>query len=224
MPRRCGLMALRVPIDDELVERVLEVTARLRQSEQTATVGLVLREEPRRVAVAIQPIGSQQLALRDDDVAVQRQLRLADGIAPRPRVAEPQLRQHMHVGGFRSAVVDGDPDQDVRRRVLRVFRDHIEVAVAFEHAAVDQLELRIVFAAPSILVDELSVRKRLLGVLVEALQIRMGRRRVEVVVALLDVLAVVPFAVGQAEQPFLQDRVAPVPQRQQRNRGSAGRR
>ena len=95
MPRRCGLMALGLPIDDELVEGVLEVTVRIRQSEQSAAVGVVLREEPRRVAVAIQPVGSQQLALRNGDVAVQRQLRLADGIAPRPRVAEPQLRQDM---------------------------------------------------------------------------------------------------------------------------------
>src|SRR3954453_1964274 len=41
----------------------------------------------------------------------------------------------------------------------------------------------------------------------------MGRRRVEVVVALLDVLAVVPLTVGEAEQPFLQNRIALVPQR-----------
>ena len=42
----------------------------------------------------------------------------------------------------------------------------------------------------------------------------MRRRRVQVVVALLDVFAVVAFAVGQAKQPLLQDRVLPVPQRQ----------
>src|SRR5438552_19052490 len=41
------------------------------------------------------------------------------------RIAEPQLGKDMQVGGFRSAVVDGDPDEDVRWRVLRVFRDHI---------------------------------------------------------------------------------------------------
>ena len=41
----------------------------------------------------------------------------------------------------------------------------------------------------------------------------MRRRRVEVEVVLLDVLAVVAFAVGQAEQPLLEDRVLAVPQR-----------
>src|SRR3982751_3266853 len=41
----------------------------------------------------------------------------------------------------------------------------------------------------------------------------MGRGGVEIVVALLDVLAVVALAVGEAEQPLLQDRVAAVPER-----------
>ena len=40
----------------------------------------------------------------------------------------------------------------------------------------------------------------------------MGRRRVEVVVVLLDVLAVVALAAGQPEQPLLQDRVGAVPE------------
>jgi hypothetical protein len=40
------------------------------------------------------------------------------------------------------------------------------------------------------------------------------RRAVEVEVVLLDILAVVAFAVGQAEEPFLQDGVLAVPQRQ----------
>ena len=42
----------------------------------------------------------------------------------------------------------------------------------------------------------------------------MGRRGVEVVIELLDVLAVIALAVGQAEQPLLQDRVSAVPQGQ----------
>jgi hypothetical protein len=40
----------------------------------------------------------------------------------------------------------------------------------------------------------------------------MARRRVEVEIILLNVLAVVPLAVGEAEEPFLQDGVLPVPQ------------
>ena len=53
-----------------------------------------------------------------------------------------------------------------------------------------------------------------LRVLVEVLHVRVRRRAVEVEVVLLDVLAVIPLAVGQAEQPLLEDRILPVPQRQ----------
>src|SRR5262249_28393210 len=42
----------------------------------------------------------------------------------------------------------------------------------------------------------------------------MGRRRVEVEVVLLDVLAMVALAVREPEQSFLEDRVAAVPQRE----------
>src|SRR5262245_32538277 len=40
------------------------------------------------------------------------------------------------------------------------------------------------------------------------------RRAVEVEVVLLDVLAMVAFAVGEAEEPLLEDLVLPVPQRE----------
>src|SRR5882724_2765810 len=42
----------------------------------------------------------------------------------------------------------------------------------------------------------------------------MGRRTVEVVIDLLDVLAVIAFRVRQAVQALFEDRIAPVPQRQ----------
>ena len=42
----------------------------------------------------------------------------------------------------------------------------------------------------------------------------MGRRAVEVEVVLLDVLAVIALAVGQAEEAFLEDRIFAVPQGQ----------
>src|SRR5262249_46588158 len=62
--------------------------------------------------------------------------------------------------------------------------------------------------------DDLRVRVRLLGVLVEELHVGVGRGAVEVEVVLLHVLAVVPLRVSEAEQPLLEDRVLPVPQRQ----------
>src|SRR5262249_32635798 len=48
------------------------------------------------------------------------------------------------------------------------------------------------------------------------LHIRVGRGAVEVIVIFLDVLAVIGLAVGQAEYPFLEDRVLAVPQGQRK--------
>ena len=68
--------------------------------------------------------------------------------------------------------------------------------------------------AAAVVLDEVGVGEGRLRVLVEVLHVRVRRRGVEVEVVLLDVLAVVALAVGQAEQPLLEDRVLAVPQGQ----------
>ena len=69
-----------------------------------------------------------------------------------------------------------------------------------------------VSTAARVLGDQVRVRELALRIAVERLEVRAGRRRVEVGVDLLDVLAVVALRAGQPEQPLLEDRVAPVPQ------------
>ena len=69
-------------------------------------------------------------------------------------------------------------------------------------------------AAAAAGLDQVGVGERRLRILVEVLHVRVGRRAVEVEVVLLDVLAVVALAVGQAEQPLLEDRVLAVPEGQ----------
>ena len=81
-----------------------------------------------------------------------------------------------------------------------------------EDPGVEQLELRLEPVPVAVPGDERLVGKRRLRVLVEVLHVRMGRGAVEVEVILLDVLSVVPLAVGQAEEALLQDRVGPVPE------------
>ena len=134
--------------------------------------------------------------------------------APRPRVAEPERRQHVQRRRLRTPVGDGDLDQDVFGRGLRVLHEHVEVAVVVEDAGIEQLVLEVGPAAPLVGRDDVVVGIGRLRVLVEILHVRVRRRRVEVEVVLLDVLAVVPLAVGQAEQALLEDRVLAVPQRE----------
>src|SRR5262249_8384948 len=128
--------------------------------------------------------------------------------------AEPQRRQQVQVRGIGPTVPRADPDEDLLGAGLRIFDEHVEVAVVVEDARVEQLVLMLQPRARSVRVDEIGIRKRRLRILVEVLHVRMRRRAIEVEVALLDVFAVIPFVVGEAEQALLQNRIAAVPQRQ----------
>src|SRR5262249_44942130 len=97
---------------------------------------------------------------------------------------------------------------------LAVLDEDVPVAVLVEHARVEQLVLEILATPAAAGHHEIAVRIGRLRILVEVLHVRVGRRRVEVEVVLLHILAGVPLAVGQSEQPLLEDGVLAVPQRQ----------
>ena len=92
--------------------------------------------------------------------------------------------------------------------------EYVKVAVVVEDAGVNQFELKLALAAPAILLDQPVIGEFPLRVLVKKLHVGMRRRRVEIVVIFLDVFAVIAFVAGEAEQPFFEDRVFAVPQRQ----------
>ncbi len=117
---------------------------------------------------------------------------------------------------LRAAIVDSDAHQDVVDTGLGVFDLDIEIAVVFEQPGIDELVFRLPDAAAPALLDQAAVRKFGLRVFVEGLQIGMGRSGVEVVVQLLDVLAMVPFTVGEAEQALLQNGVSRIPHGQRK--------
>src|SRR5262249_33212030 len=113
-----------------------------------------------------------------------------------------------------SAVDCRNPDQDVVRRRLRVLDEHVEVAIAVEDTGVDELVFALLPAAPRVLLDEFVVRERRVRVLVQELHVRVRRGAVEIKVLLLDGRAVVALRAAQAEETFLQDAIASVPERQ----------
>ena len=118
----------------------------------------------------------------------------------------------MQLGLLRAAVAGRDLDQDVLGRRLGILHEHVEVAVLLEDPGVEELVLHLVAAAPPVRLHQVGVGIGRLRVLVQELHVRVGRRAVEVEVVLLDVLAVVAFAVREPEEPLLQDRVLAVPQ------------
>ncbi len=224
MRRRLGAHPLRVhrlaaTVHDVVVKRVLDPPARVGDAIEALGVGLVVREQklggalPRRRRVP--PPLAERLVFDADAVAVRRQARLAPVplalAAPGPRVARPQGRQEVQRRGVGAAVRDRDTNEDIVDRGLGVFRGHVEVEALVEDAGVSQLELRLRPAAAAVLLDQTGIGELGLRVLVQPAHVGMRRRRVEVEVALLDVLAVVAFRPGQTEEPLLENRIASVP-------------
>ena len=133
---------------------------------------------------------------------------------PGPGVAEPELRHEMELGGLGPPVQRRDDGVDVVGIRLGVLDRDVEEPAVLEDPGLRDLVFRPVAPARQVLAHQRLVGERRLRVAVELLEVGVARDRVEVVVDLLDVLAVVALLIGQAEQAFLEDAVAPVPQGQ----------
>src|ERR1700736_2015649 len=135
-------------------------------------------------------------------------------VTPAPCIPEPKLRQHMDRSGLRSAIDCCDLHEDVLRIRFRILDEQIEVTVLAKNAGVDQFELRVLLGSPPVLLNKLGVRKRVLRIFIESLQIRMRWRSIEVVIDLFDVFAMVSLAVRETEQALLQNRILLIPERE----------
>ena len=147
--------------------------------------------------------------LRSLDLSELRPVRAG---VPRPLIPKPESRQDLQIRRFGAAIVNADLDQDVFASGLRILDKDVEVAVLVEDARVEQLVLEFVAAADPARLNQIAVGIGCLRVLVEVLHVRVRGRAVEVEVVLLHILAVIAFAVGQAEEPFLENRILSVPQ------------
>ena len=133
---------------------------------------------------------------------------------PRPGVAKPDRWQQVKRRGLGASIRGFDADQDIVGSGFGVFDEDIEVAVFIEDPGVDELEFEVALAAAAILFGKAGVRKFPLRILEEEFHVRVSRRRVEIKIIFLDVLAVVAFVAGEPEQPFLENRVLAVPERE----------
>ncbi len=219
-------------VDDVAVEGILDIrpSAARARSPHPRRVGLVVGEEQPPPGVEVEVAGPQTVfegeaaeRLRGAVVRHQRHPALVhvshaqDGLrgrfrSPGPSVPEPELGEEVEGGGLRAAVVRDNPDDDVLGRGLGVLHEDVEVAVVIEDPGVKELELRAAAAAPLVLLDEPAVGILPLGILVEPLHVGVGGRGVEVEVALLHVLPVVALRGHEAEEAFLEDGIALVPE------------
>ena len=104
---------------------------------------------------------------------------------------------------IRAAIVRGDANEQVFRRLLGVFDIDVEIPVIVEDAGVDEFKLSCAQATPPIFLDQTRIRKFRLRVFVERLHVGMRRRRVEVVVELLYVLTVIALGASETEETLL---------------------
>jgi hypothetical protein len=220
-PGRLGAVAagahrLGAAVDDVVVERILEVAGRWATPEQSREIGLVVAEQQPIGCFEFDAVGAELLVLgQHESGAPILQRRLRNAGRPAPDVAEPDLRQDMNRSRLRPAVVDGDPHEHIVGIGLGIFDIDVEVAVVIEDAGIDQFEFhRRRALATCVLLEQPFVGVCGLRQLVELARVGVARDGIEIVVDLLDVLAVVAFLVGQAEQALFQDWVAAVPQRE----------
>lgn len=115
----------------------------------------------------------------------------------------------MNTSRIRSAVDGLDFDQDVVGTRFGVADIDIKVAVVVEGAGVDEFVFWLGAIAFLIFRDEFGVRKGSLRILVEGLHPAVGGGALKVVVALLDVLAVVALVAVEAEEALFEIGSAP---------------
>ena len=82
----------------------------------------------------------------------------------------------MKRGGCATTVTYGESDKDIIGSGLGVLGQDIEVSILIEDSRVDEFELGDFSAATAIFFDKADIREFPLGILVERLQVGMGRR------------------------------------------------
>ena len=204
------------------VEGVLGVRSVVVQPVQLQAVGLVLRPQQWRLL----PVGVRAHV----EVADAERLMLASHVpfpdrfhewlpcaalvlaAPDPRVAVPQRRQQVNPSCLRPAVGSRNANEDIHRAGFGVLGVDVPVLALVEDASILQLKLRLRDSSPLVLLHQPAVGVGRLRVLVQGLHVGVRGGGVQVVVALLRVLAVVALRPRQPKDALLEDGVLLVPE------------
>ena len=198
-------------IHNIVVKRVFEITL-LRCVIQPLNVGFVFAKQQRGRGIVVAIIFAEMMMLKLNHMIAH----LGDAgsgvvVTPCPGVSKPKLRKHVQRRCVCAAIVHGDFHQNIFGVGFGVFDYDVEIAISVEHAGINKLKLRHVAATRLVFCAQARVGKFRLRVFVEHFQIGVRRRRIQVVVKLLNVFAVVALHVVQAEQTFFQGRVMTIP-------------
>src|SRR5215472_12960334 len=115
---------------------------------------------------------------------------------------------------LRRSIDDRESYQNVFNVDLCILRKNIEVSVVIKNAAIKQFIFRLIFSASPVFINQSCVGIFKLRIFVEELHVGVSGSTVKIEVVFFDVLAVVPLIPREAIEALLQNRIAPVPQRQ----------
>src|SRR5262249_33914280 len=113
---------------------------------------------------------------------------------------------------LRAAIVYGNADQQIFRRLFRILHKNVKVAVLVEDPGIEKFIFKLLPRATFVRFHQIQVREFALGILVEVLHVGVRGRTVDIEVVLFDVFAVVALAVGKPEKALLQNGIPLVPQ------------
>src|SRR5437773_11136636 len=156
----CRLDGIRIAADYIFVESVLRKGMLVSAVPQPTDVTLVLSEKrsrklANRIGPGIQKEAAQHRVVEQKAISVLCNRRLCSyafvRASPGPLVAKPGGRQQVQRRCFRPTIGHSDSNKNVVRRCFRVFGEDVEVAVLVKDAGIDQLKLRVAFAAPPVL-------------------------------------------------------------------------
>src|SRR5207302_11007826 len=88
------------------------------------------------------------------------------------------------------------------------------VAIAVKYPRIEELILQVMPIALTVFLHELTVGEDGLRIFVEILHVRVGGGRVEVEVIFLHVFPMIALTATEAKEPFFQDRITAIPERQ----------
>ena len=220
----CWIDRSSAALDQEFAKCVLNIGIGVFGPENFLPVGLILGEDERRwlpvrPRARVKLEAAQCFVIGDQTVLgfhFNNRLLAAIfvGTFPGPGVAKPKGRQQMETSGLGAAIGHGDANQNIIRRSLGIFGKDIKVPAILENAGIGQFEFRLLAAAPPIFFHQLHVGKFRLRIFVERLEVGMRRRRIQVEITLLYILAVIALRTGETKEPLFQNRIAPIPERQ----------
>src|SRR6516162_8025376 len=127
-----------MPVDEVIIDAVLDVWARIDLAKDALIVGFVLRKKKRHLSVDVEPAIAQLRGCGGNDAHAGRALHLSQHRLwrigpPGPGISEPEAGEHMECSRFRATIGNRDSDQDLLWSFLGVLHIHIKVTVIIEN-------------------------------------------------------------------------------------------